>query len=115
LPTGLLAVETLSPGQHEVIVKIEPVDRYEPTFIVRDGIVDESLLRGKALTKSPPTGNLTLGLATMAKVYEPPAASDTRIDDPPLVATASLLSSELNSASSCLMPLKTAPTGVRGG
>ena len=70
LPTGLLAVETLSPGQHEVIVKIEPADRYEPTFIVRNGIVDESLLRGRALTKSPPTGNLTLGLATMAKVYE---------------------------------------------
>ncbi len=70
LPIAILAAETLSPGRHEVIVRIQPAERYEPTYIVRHGLVDEPLLRGKALAASPPNQDLILRLANTVRIYE---------------------------------------------
>ena len=70
LPVRLLAFEGLSPGRHEVIVKIQPADRYEPSLVVRAGVFDEALLRGKTLVKSVPPTDSTLRLARNVRIYE---------------------------------------------
>lgn len=70
LPVDLFGDEVLSPGLHVVVVDVFPARRYESWLIMRRGILDEPLLRGKGLAKRAPLGVKYLRLSKHVKVFE---------------------------------------------
>jgi hypothetical protein len=77
LPLRLFSAETLSPGAHKISVSLFPDFKYESWLIMRTGILDESLLRGKILATHPPQGPQTLRLDRRVAIFEEPFSKST--------------------------------------